>query len=40
MIDTVMLLVALVAFAVSLLATLYPARHAARVRPAEILRYE
>lgn len=34
------LLVALAAFAVSLLATLYPARQAARVRPAEVLRYE
>lgn len=31
---------ALAAFAVSLLATLYPARQAARVRPAEVLRYE
>jgi lipoprotein-releasing system permease protein len=31
---------ALAAFAVSLLATLYPARQAARVRPAEALRYE
>jgi len=30
---------ALAAFAVSLLATLYPARQAARVRPAEVLRY-
>lgn len=34
------LLAALAAFAVSLLATLYPARQAARVRPAEVLRYE
>ncbi|MCA1632559.1 MAG: ABC transporter permease [Acidobacteria bacterium] len=34
------LLPALAAFAVSLLATLYPARAAARVRPAEALRYE
>ncbi len=34
------LLPALAAFAVSLLATLYPARQAARVRPAEALRYE
>lgn len=33
-------LTALAAFAVSLLATLYPARQAARVRPAEILRHE
>jgi lipoprotein-releasing system permease protein len=31
---------ALAAFAVSLLATIYPARQAARVRPAEVLRYE
>jgi lipoprotein-releasing system permease protein len=31
---------AFAAFAVSLLATLYPARQAARVRPAEALRYE
>lgn len=31
---------ALAAFAVSLLATIYPARAAARVRPAEALRYE
>jgi lipoprotein-releasing system permease protein len=31
---------ALAAFAVSLVATLYPARQAARVRPAEVLRYE
>lgn len=31
---------ALAAFVVSLLATLYPARQAARVRPAEALRYE
>ena len=31
---------ALVAFVVSLLATLYPARQASRVRPAEALRYE
>lgn len=31
---------ALAAFAVSLLATVYPARQAARVRPAEVLRYE
>ncbi|MCA1593110.1 MAG: ABC transporter permease [Acidobacteria bacterium] len=31
---------ALAAFAVSLLATLYPARQASRVRPAEALRYE
>jgi lipoprotein-releasing system permease protein len=34
------LLPALAAFVVSLLATLYPARQAARVRPAEVLRYE
>jgi lipoprotein-releasing system permease protein len=34
------LLTALAAFAVSLLATVYPARQAARVRPAEVLRYE
>lgn len=34
------MLTALAAFAVSLLATLYPARQAARVRPAEILRHE
>jgi lipoprotein-releasing system permease protein len=34
------LLPALAAFVVSLLATLYPARQAARVRPAEALRYE
>ena len=34
------LLPALAAFAVSLLATLYPARQAAHVRPAEVLRYE
>jgi lipoprotein-releasing system permease protein len=34
------LLAALAAFAVSLIATLYPARQAARVRPAEVLRYE
>ena len=34
------LIPALAAFAVSLLATLYPARQAARVRPAEVLRYE
>jgi lipoprotein-releasing system permease protein len=34
------LLAALAAFAVGLLATLYPARQAARVRPAEVLRYE
>jgi lipoprotein-releasing system permease protein len=34
------LLPALAAFAVSLLATLYPARQAARVRPAQVLRYE
>jgi lipoprotein-releasing system permease protein len=34
------LLTALAALAVSLLATLYPARQAARVRPAEVLRYE
>ncbi len=34
------LLPALAAFAVSLLATLYPARQAARMRPAEALRYE
>jgi lipoprotein-releasing system permease protein len=34
------LLTALAAFAVSLFATLYPARQAARVRPAEVLRYE
>jgi lipoprotein-releasing system permease protein len=33
-------LVALAAFVVSLLATLYPARAAARLRPAEALRYE
>ncbi|MGH9903782.1 MAG: FtsX-like permease family protein, partial [Pyrinomonadaceae bacterium] len=33
-------LAALAAFAVSLLATLYPARAAARVRPAEALRHE
>jgi lipoprotein-releasing system permease protein len=31
---------ALAAFVVSLLATLYPARQAARIRPAEVLRYE
>jgi lipoprotein-releasing system permease protein len=31
---------ALAAFALSLLATLYPARAAARIRPAEVLRYE
>jgi lipoprotein-releasing system permease protein len=31
---------ALVAFIVSLLATIYPARAAARLRPAEALRYE
>jgi len=37
---TDVLLTALAAFAVSLLATLYPARQAARVRPAEVLRYE
>ncbi|MDT7781320.1 MAG: lipoprotein-releasing system permease protein [Acidobacteriota bacterium] len=34
------LLAALAAFAVSLFATLYPAWQAARVRPAEVLRYE
>lgn len=34
------LIPALAAFVVSLLATLYPARQAARVRPAEVLRYE
>jgi lipoprotein-releasing system permease protein len=34
------LLPALAAFAVSLLATVYPARQAARVRPSEVLRYE
>ena len=34
------LIPALAAFAVSLVATLYPARQAARVRPAEVLRYE
>lgn len=34
------LLIALAAFAVSLLATVYPARAAARVRPAEVLRHE
>ncbi len=34
------LLPALAAFVVSLLATLYPARQAARIRPAEVLRYE
>jgi lipoprotein-releasing system permease protein len=34
------ILTALAAFAVSLLATLYPARQAARVRPAEVLRHE
>ncbi|HVF48785.1 MAG TPA: ABC transporter permease [Pyrinomonadaceae bacterium] len=34
------LFIALAAFAVSLLATLYPARNAARVRPAEALRHE
>ncbi|HZT57657.1 MAG TPA: FtsX-like permease family protein [Pyrinomonadaceae bacterium] len=34
------LLAALAAFAVSLLATIYPALQAARVRPAEALRYE
>ena len=34
------LLIALAAFAVSLLATVYPARQASRVRPAEVLRYE
>jgi lipoprotein-releasing system permease protein len=34
------LLPALAAFAVSLLATLYPAWQAARLRPAETLRYE
>lgn len=33
-------LVALVAFAVSFLATIYPARSAARLRPVEALRYE
>jgi lipoprotein-releasing system permease protein len=37
---TDVLLTALAAFAVGLLATLYPARQAARVRPAEVLRYE
>jgi len=34
------LLPALAAFALSVLATLYPARQAARTRPAEVLRYE
>jgi lipoprotein-releasing system permease protein len=34
------ILTALAAFAVSLLATLYPARQAARIRPAEVLRHE
>lgn len=34
------LLPALAAFAVGLLATIYPSRQAARVRPAEVLRYE
>lgn len=34
------LVIALAAFAVSLLATLYPARNASRVRPAEALRHE
>ena len=34
------MLVALAAFLVSLLATLYPARSAARLRPAELLRHE
>jgi lipoprotein-releasing system permease protein len=34
------LIPALAAFAVSLVATVYPARQAARVRPAEVLRYE
>jgi lipoprotein-releasing system permease protein len=34
------LIPALAAFAVSVIATLYPARQAARVRPAEVLRYE
>jgi lipoprotein-releasing system permease protein len=34
------LLTALAAFAVSLLATVYPAFQASRVRPAEVLRYE
>jgi len=34
------LLTALAAFAVSLLATIYPALQASRVRPAEVLRYE
>ncbi|HYH86303.1 MAG TPA: ABC transporter permease [Pyrinomonadaceae bacterium] len=34
------ILIALAAFAVSLLATIYPARQAARVRPAEVLRHE
>ena len=37
---TDVMLTALAAFAVSLLATLYPARQAARVRPAEVLRHE
>jgi lipoprotein-releasing system permease protein len=34
------LLAALAAFAVSLIATIYPALQASRVRPAEVLRYE
>ena len=31
---------ALVAFVLSLLATIYPARNATRITPAEVLRYE